>query len=134
MSLFQIFHRNRTPKEVIASAKNVRNSLVWVRKELPDAGAMQYAFETYGTPVYDFALGNGATFVRRPLRATSPGSWSGFAAPVLANPPLNTFQGQIATQPLMNPATAQSLGITQQGSIPDGAYNALPPMGPTLAP
>jgi hypothetical protein len=53
---------------------------------------------------------------------------------VLGNPPLNTFQGQIATQPLMDPSTSQALGITVQGSIPQGAYNTIPPAGPTLAP
>lgn len=108
--------------------------MTWERKELPNAGAMQYAYETYGTPVYDFVIGNGATFVRRPLRETTPALWAHFTAPITGNPPSNVFQGQFATQPLVDPNTAQALGLTVAGAIPPGAYNTIPPQGPALAP
>ena len=107
---------------------------VWQRRRLPSAGAEQYAFETYGTPVYDFALGNGATFVRKPLKETQPAQWQNFTWPILANPPLNVFQGQIATQPLMDPNTAVALGIAQSGAIPEGPYSVLQPAAPEFAP
>lgn len=131
--MFDIWHRNRTHKEV-RSAAVAGGKLTWVRKELPNAGAGQYAFETYGTPVYDFALGNGATFVRRPFRPTAPAQWANFTAPVISNPPINTFQGQFATQPLVDPNSATALGLTNAGAIPQGSYNIIPPQGPGLAP
>jgi len=132
--MMNILHRARRAHEVIRSAFVGGGQLTWERKELPNAGAMQYAFETYGTPRYDFVIGNGATFIRRPLRETQPAMWANFTAPVLANPPLNTFQGQFATQPLVDPNTAQALGLTVAGAIPPGAYNMIPAQGPTLAP
>ncbi len=129
--MFAIWHRLRKPTEKIGNAVF---PLVWERKPLPDAGAMQYAFESYGTPTYDFALGNGATFIRRPLIETQPAAWANFAWPVQPNPPLNTYQGQFATQPLMNPNDAAALNLTVEGAIPPDAYNLLPAQGPVLAP
>ena len=131
--LMQIFGRKRKPREVI-NGLGQPGALVWERKPLPSAGAMQYAFETYGTPVYDFALGNGATYIRKPFNPTSPAFWAEFTAPILSNPPINTFQGQFATQPLVDPNTALALGIVGEGSIPPDAYNAIPSAAPVLSP
>jgi hypothetical protein len=130
--MFGLFHSKRSHADVRIGANVFK--LLWERKTLPDAGAMQYAFETYGTPVYDFVLGNGATFIRRPLVETQPALQVVFAAPIISNPPINTFQGQFATQPLMNPNDAQALGITVDGSVPPDAYNLIPPAGPVLSP
>lgn len=132
--MFSIFHRRRGPREIIKGAATSGGVMLWERKELPGAGAGQYAYETYGTPVYDFALGNGAAVVQRPLRETFPAQWAKHTAPVLSNPPLNTFQGQIATQPLVDPNTAVALGLTDPGVIPPGAYNTIPSGAPTIAP
>lgn len=132
--MFQIFHQKRGPKKVVKSAASSGGVLLWVRKKLPDAGAGQYAFETYGTPIYDFALGNGATFIRRPFNETFPASWANFTSPVVANPPLNIFQGQLATQPLMDPNTAMALGVTVPGALPADTYNIINPNAPTIAP
>lgn len=131
--MFDIWHRARTLKEKVFGGAAAGGRLTWERKELPDAGAGQYAFETYGTPVYDFALGNGATFVRHPLVETQPALWVNAAYPILSNPPDNVFQGQFATQPLMDPNTAVALGVTVQDAIPPDAYNAIPPEGPAIA-
>lgn len=131
--MLSIFHRKRTNAEVKAGAA-AGGTLLWVRKKLPDAGAEQYAFETYGTPVYDFALGNGATFVRRPLVETQPALFQNYTAPILANPPLNTYQGQFATQPLINPNDAIAAGITVEGAIPPDSYNLISSAAPSLNP
>jgi hypothetical protein len=131
--MLDIWHRKRTHKEVVGGAA-AGGRLTWVRRKLPDAGAGQYAFETYGTPIYDFALGNGATFIRHPLVETQPAMWANNTAPVLPNPPANLFQGQFATQPLMNPNTAQALGLTVAGAIPADSYNLIPPAAPSLSP
>lgn len=131
--MWQIFHKKRTPKEV-KSGLAAGGVLTWERKELPNAGAGQYAFETYGTPAYDFVLGNGAAVVQRPLKETQPAQWQGFTVPIQPNPPLNTFQGQIATQPLVDPNTAIALGLASADALPPGAYNVIPPSGPGLAP
>jgi hypothetical protein len=131
--MLNIFHRKRTHKEVREGGGMFR--LLWERRKLPATDSPQnYAFETYGTPVYDFALGNGATFIRRPLVETQPAMWAQFTVPIVSNPPQNIFQGQFATQPLMNPNDAQALGITIDGSVPPDAYNLLAPQGPALAP
>lgn len=131
--MFQLWHKGKKHKVVAIGAKAL-GQLVWRRTVLPDAGAEQYAFETYGTPLYDFALGNGATFIRRPLLETQPAQWATFTAPILANPPLNTFQGQFVTQPLMNPNTALAYGVIQEGSVPADAYNAVAPASLGLSP
>jgi len=132
--MFEIWHQRRKARDVIIGGAAAVGRLVWQRKVLPDAGAEQYAFETYGTPIYDFALGNGATFIRHPFVETQPARWVNYSAPILSNPPLNTFQGQFATQPLMNPNTAVALGVTVEGAIPPDTYNLIPANGPTIAP
>jgi hypothetical protein len=132
--MFKIFHSGSKKRDVVAIGAKALGALVWRHTRLPDAGAEQYAFETYGTPLYDFALGNGATFIRRPLVETQPAQWASYAWPILANPPINTYQGQIATQPLMNPNTAEALSLTVNGAIPPDAYNLIPAQGPVLAP
>ena len=126
----QIHVKRREPHVIIGAA----GQLVWTFRPLPGAGAQQYAFETYGTPIYDFALGNGATFIRRPLHETQPAQWVAFTSPIVANPPLNIFQGQIATQPLTDPNTAAALGMTVDGAIAPDAYNTLQPAGPAAPP
>lgn len=131
--MFNIFHKEKKHK-IVAVGQAALGKFVWRRTRLPDAGAQQYAFETYGTPKYDFALGNGATFIRRPLRETTPANWQTFVWPVQPNPPINTFQGQIATQPLMNPNTALAAGVIGEGSVPPDSYNAIPSGGLGLAP
>lgn len=123
--MLSIFHKRRKPREIDTGITG--GHLVWERRELPGAGAGQYSFETYGTPVYDFALGNGATFIRRPFRETSPFGWAKFTAPVLPNPPSNIFQGQWATQPLVDPNTAVALNLTVDGAISPDAYNTVQP-------
>lgn len=130
--MLNIWHRAKKAREIIGSAV-AGGQLHWVKRELPSPGATSYAFDTYGTPIY-FALGNGATFVRRPLRETQPAMWANFTVPIVANPPLNTFQGQFGTQPLIDPNTAVALGIAADGSLPPGAYNAIPPSAPALSP
>jgi hypothetical protein len=131
--LLQIWHRKRKPREIYSSAV-AGGVLAWEKKSLPSGGATTYAFETYGTPIYDFVNGNGATYIRNPLLETQPAQWANFTVPVVPNPPLNTFQGQFATQPLVDPNTAQALGLTGDGAIPPGAYNAMPVAGIGLSP
>lgn len=133
MGFMSIFHRKQHGADLIRKTKNnAPYPLVWQRKELPDAGAGQYAFETYGTPTYDFALGNGATFIRKPLRATSPAQWQKFTWPILL--PSNNYQGQFATQPLMDPNSAIAAGFMSPGNVPPDAYNQIPPSGLVIAP
>lgn len=127
----KIWHRLRKPKEIISSAV-AGGVLTWQKRELPSGGATTYAFETYGTPLYDFVVGNGATFIRRPLVETQPAQWANFTAPILTAS--NIFQGQFATQPLVDPNTATALGLTVEGAIPPDAYSMLPPTAPQLAP
>jgi len=118
---------------MISESKNPAFGLTWERRELPGAGAQQYAFETYAVPRYP-VYGNSGGNVQRPLRETSPGSYQLQTAVLVGNPPSGVFQGQIITQPLMDPNTSLALGITQAGSVTPGAYNTLPAQGPTLAP
>lgn len=132
--MFEIFHRIRKAHELIRSGAVAGGRLTWERKPLPDAGAMQYAFETYGTPVYDFVLGNGAAVIRRPLVETQPAQWARFTAPIISNPVNNMTTGQFATQPLMDPNTAENLSISAPGAIPSDAYNSLAPQGLVLNP
>jgi hypothetical protein len=132
--MMEIWNRTRKPREKLEGSARIW-SLFWVRKTLPDAGAEQYAFESYGTPTYDFALGNGATFARQTsVLGSQPAAWSNYTAPILSNPPSNIYQGQFATQPLMDPNTATALGLTVDGAIPADSYNLIPPAGPVLAP
>lgn len=132
--MLEIWHEARKAKDLVVGGAAAGGRLIWQRKTLPDAGAGQYAFETYGTPLYDFALGNGATFIRHPFVETQPAMWAGFTAPVLGNPPQNIYQGQFATQPLMDPNTAVANGLTVEGAIPADSYNLLPAQAPALAP
>lgn len=136
MSFMQVFHRKRTPAEVLSTMKAAGplGPLVWEKRELPSGGATTYAFETYGTPLYDFRLGNGAAVFQRPLRITSPAIWAKYTSPIIANPPQNIFQGQFVTQPLVDPNTAIALGFVAPNAIPPDAYNVIPPSAPTLAP
>lgn len=130
MNFLQIFHHKRKPKQVQVSGAGY----VWEKKPTLGVGTGGYAFETYGTPIYDFALGNGATFVRRPFMVTQPASWVNYSMPILSNPPSNIFQGQFATQPLMDPNTAVGLGLSVDGAIPPDSYNLIPSAAPTLGP
>lgn len=133
--MFKLFHRRQHPrKKYKFFAHGEPLPLLFERKILPDAGAMQYAFETYGTPTYDRAKGDAATHVRFPLRETFPALWINYQFPILANPPGNYFQGQFATQPLLDPNSAVAIGALTPDVVPPEAYNILPATGPTLAP
>jgi len=131
--MFQIFHRKGKPRQKFrVFTRGAPLPLVWERRKLPDAGAMQYAFDTYGTVTYDRALGDGATFFRRPLHATFPALWVNNQWPIQDAGAV--IQGQIATQPLLDPNSAVAIGAITPDSVPPEAYNILPVSGPTLAP
>ena len=129
---WKIFKGGKKNRHVNVGQRGLAADMTWVYRPLPGAGAGQYAYETYGTPTYDFALGNGATFVRKPLKETQPAFWVNNQWPILSSS--NLFQGQFATQPLLDPNTAVALGITVQDAIPPDSYNLLPAQGPVLGP
>lgn len=106
--------------------------LTWERKELPGAGAQQYAWESYGLPPYArFGFGN--INVQQPLRETYPASYVFQAVGVVGNPPTSIVQGQFVTQPLMDPTTAENIGVILPGAINSGP-NAINSASPILAP
>lgn len=127
---FRIFHRKRSPKQVLGTRNNYH--LTFERQDLPDAGAQQYAWETYGLPPYA-PYGFGNIHVEQPLRATSPASYQFQAVGIVGNPPVSILQGQFVTQPLMDPTTAESSGIVIAGALNAGP-NAISRGGPVLAP
>lgn len=131
--MLRLFHTKGHPKKVVKFFQRGEPlPLVWIRKKLPDEGAMQYAFETYGTPTYDRAKGDACTHVRRPLNETFPALWVNNQWPVLTAS--NIFQGQIATQPLLDPNSAVAIGAMTPDVVPPEAYNIIPATGPVLAP
>lgn len=123
---FRIFHRTRTPKEVLGTAHNYH--LTWEKQELPGAGAQQYSWETYGLPPYArFGFGN--INVTNPLRETAPASYVFQSVGVVGIPPAGMLQGQFITQPLMDPDTAANIGIVLPGSVtpaPNSISNSAP--------
>lgn len=128
---FRIFHKKRSPKTVLGTRHNAH--LTWERKELPDAGAGNYAWETYGLPPFP-RFGNGNINVTNPLRETTPALYVFQATPVVGLPPRGMLQGQFVTQPLLDPSTAQNMGIVQAGAIPGSAPNAIANSQLALAP
>lgn len=108
------------------------SKLTWERKELPGAGAGQYAWETFGLPPYP-AYGRGNIQVQNPLRETFPASYHLQAVAIVGNPPKSIVQGQFVTQPLMDPSTAANVGVVTPGAInpgPNAILNASPILGP----
>lgn len=127
---FRIFHRKRTPKQVLGTHNNYH--LTFERQELPDAGAGQYSWETYGLPP-DAQFGRGNIHVEKPLRATFPASYTFQAVGIVGNPPTSIAQGQFVTQPLMDPTNAEARGIVLPGVL-NGGPNAISRNAPVLAP
>jgi hypothetical protein len=127
---FRIFHRKRRPQEVLGTAHNYH--LTWERQELPDAGAGQYSWETYGLPPYArFGFGN--INVTNPLRETFPASYVFQSVGIVGIPPSGMLQGQFITQPLMDPDTAANIGVVLPGSVqaaPNAISNSSPVLGP----
>lgn len=127
---FRVFHRKRTPKERLGTRHNYH--LTWEKQELPDAGAGQYSWETYGLPPYaKFGFGN--INVTNPLRETSPGSYTFQSVAIVGMPPTSLYQGQFITQPLMDPDTAANIGVVLPGAVvpaPNAIVNASPVLSP----
>lgn len=130
---FRIHHEKRVPKDHLKVLGTRGHShLTWEKKELPGAGAQQYAWETYGLPPYArFGFGN--INVQNPLRETFPASYVFQAVGVVGNPPSSVVQGQFITQPLMDPDTAANIGVVSPGAINSGP-NAINSASPLLAP
>lgn len=130
LSAFNIFHTKRTNIEKLGKQGDYQ--LTWERKELPGAGAQQYAFETYGLPMYP-QYGRGNTCVTNPLRETFPAMYAFQAVSVVGIPPKGILQGQFVTQPLMDPNSAVAAGIVAAGAVPNGPnaiVNGAPVLGP----
>jgi len=108
------------------------SKLTWERKELPGAGAGQYAWETYGLPAYP-VFGYSGAHVQNPLRETFPASYVFQSVGIVGVPPVSISQGQFITQPLMDPDLAANVGIVTPGSINPGP-NAIMSASPVLAP
>lgn len=105
--------------------------LTWERKELPGAGAGQYAWETYGLPPYArFGFGN--IQVQNPLKETFPASYHMQAVGIVGNPPKSIVQGQFVTQPLMDPDVAANIGVVLPGAVNAGP-NAITNSSPLLS-
>lgn len=127
---FRIFHRKRTHKEILGTTHN--SHLTWEKKELPGAGAGQYAWETLGQPIFP-VFGRGNIHVENPLKETFPASYVFQSVGVVGIPPTGVLQGQFVTQPLMDPDTAANIGIVLPGSV-SPAPNAIGNSSPVLAP
>lgn len=126
---FRIRHKQG---EITKLGTSGHSRLTWERKELPGAGAGQYAWETYGLPpCAQFGFGN--IQVQNPLRETFPASYVFQAVGVVGNPPSSILQGQFITQPLMDPDTAANVGVVTPGAINPGP-NAIVSSAPVLAP
>jgi hypothetical protein len=126
---FRIFGKQRNAIEKLGTKGHER--LTWERKELPGAGAGQYAWETYGLPPYPWGQGN--IYVTNPLRETFPAAYSFQAVATVGIPPKGILQGQFTTQPLIDPNQAQSIGIIAPGSLAQGP-NAIVNGAPILSP
>lgn len=128
--MFAIFERKRKRVEIVPPAPGA--FFTFERRELPNAGANQYALETFGLPVT--TISNGNILVENPYKATFPSSYAVQAVGVVGIPPSGILQGQFTTQPLMNPNQAESIGVVSPNVIPPGAYNVLPTGAPVIAP
>lgn len=126
---FAIFGR-RSPQEKLGTKGHSR--LTWEKKELPGAGAGQYAWETYGLPPYP-VYGQGNINVQRPLSETFPAVYVFQAVPTVGIPPKGMLQGQFVTQPLVDPSTNPNLGVVAPGALnlgPNAIANGAPILGP----
>jgi hypothetical protein len=128
---FRILHKKRTGKQLVLGTKG-HSHLTWEKKELPGAGAGQYAWETLGLPPYArFGFGN--INVQNPLKETFPASYVFQAVGIVGNPPSSIVQGQFITQPLMDPDTAANIGIVTPGAVNAGP-NSISNPSPILSP
>src|ERR1700729_2709872 len=116
---FSVQHTPRKHGKLTVLGTRGHSKLRWEKKELPGAGAGQYAWETYGLPPYA-VYGFGNINVTNPLRETFPASYVFQAVGIVGNPPLSMIQGQFITQPLMDPDTAANIGIVTPGSVNAG--------------
>jgi hypothetical protein len=130
-SPFRLHNTRRTGKQLVLGTRGHAH-FTWEKKELPDAGAGQYAWETYGLPPYArFGFGN--IQVQNPLRETFPASYVFQAVGIVGNPPTSMVQGQFVTQPLMDPDTAANIGVVTPGAVNAGP-NAITNSAPILSP
>jgi hypothetical protein len=126
---FQIFKQQSAIQKL---GRRGHERLTWEKKELPGAGAGQYAWETLGLPIYP-VFGRGNINVQAPLNETFPGTYMFQAVGIVGIPPQGILQGQFTTQPLIDPNAAQAIGIVAPGSIPIGPnaiINGAPVLGP----
>lgn len=116
---FNIFHRKRTASEKL-KRMGTRDGfhLTWEKKTLPNAGAGQYAWETYGLPPYA-RDGFGNIHVENPLRETFAAAYAFQNVGIVGIPPSGVLQGQLTTQPLMDPSIAENSGVVLPGAIPN---------------
>ena len=131
-SPFAINHKRRSYRKQLKLGTTGHSRLTWEKKELPGAGAQQYAWETYGLPPYP-TFGYSGSHVTNPLRETFPASYVFQSVGIVGNPPTSISQGQFITQPLMDPNAAANFGIVSPGSINPGP-NAITNASPVLAP
>lgn len=129
---FAVHHKRRSNNQLkkLGTADHYR--MTFEKKELPGAGAQQYAFETLGLPPYP-VYGYSGAHVENPMRETFPASYVFQSVGIVGNPPLSIVQGQIITQPLMDPSTAADAGIVAPGSVspgPNAITNSSPVLGP----
>lgn len=115
---FRIHHGKRgdTSRQGDITRKGQGYHLTWEKRDLPDAGAGQYSWETLGLPPYA-PYGFGNINVTNPLRETFPASYVFQAVGIVGNPPKSIVQGQFTTQPLMDPSNAVNNGIVAPGAI-----------------
>jgi hypothetical protein len=128
---FAIHHQKRTPKHLTKLGTADHYRMTFEKKELPGAGAGQYAFETLGLPAYP-AFGYSGAHVEKPLRETQPASYVFQSVGLVGNPPTSIVQGQFITQPLMDPTTAANIGLVSPGAVNPGP-NAIANPSPILS-
>lgn len=126
---FRVHHEKRKPvtRQGVADGYH----LTWEKQTLPDAGAGQYSWETYGLPPYA-VYGFGNINVTNPLRETFPASYVFQSVGIVGNPPKSIVQGQFITQPLLDPNSAVNMGIVSPGAIapaPNAISNSAPILG-----
>jgi hypothetical protein len=108
----QIYHGPRDFRKEKIGVKGDYH-ITFQRRELPDAGAMQYSYETFGMPAYS-PIGP-TVRVHIPNDRYQPASYVFQAVALVGMPPINSvLQGQSVAQPLMDPTTATALGLAAQ--------------------
>ena len=128
----QIFHGPRKFDKTRIGVKGDFR-LTFQRRELPDAGAMQYSYETYGLPPYS-AIGP-TVRVAKPNDRYQPASYVFQAVALVGMPPTSVLQGQSVAQPLMDPTTATAFGLAAQAPpiSPLAQFNQVQSGNSTLA-